>query len=293
MGMSGPTYNPATNTTTTVIVSGGGSGATKAKKAPAAKKAPPAFVYKAPKASSGKGGASPGMVPSFVPSEATGYGEASLATPPPPSYAIPKAGPHATTSQIASAIRRGQAQEDLLKQQLAYDSKHNRLPTATEKNLITKRIYQTEDALQRLYADYLRQNKVMPLDLVTFNQQTQTAQGGLLVIVDISSDCVAFSNPGPTFKKGMDCYVRCQINNAAAAAPGEVPISRDLIRVYWTVPKEAIFYPQDTVSPGGRDEYFVSYPLTITRWFKVKGTPTNKETFKVNVEVYTDAGDGP
>jgi len=207
---------------------------------------------------------------------------------PAPSYQQPRIQTGASPAQILTAIRTEQAKLAELQDKLAaLDPKDRRLATVSKRKNLMKVIQRLRNSLSALYASYTKTRGVLPFEVMVYAPQKQVSRGGLLVTVDMSMDGVYFSNPGPVVKNKQWLWVRCQITNDSQPDAGEAGRNRDLMFVKWTYPKT--WTPLDRQMKGGTDEYFVSYPFTYTRIFKMPKTGKTKGNVKVSAEVYEDS----
>lgn len=201
----------------------------------------------------------------------------------------------ATGSQLTSQIRHEQGLVESYDQQIArYRALHpalngTRLANDTNYKSILRKQRDADDALRQLLNDYLRTQKVLPLSLLTYTRQYQVARGGFLILVSISLDGVVYSNPAPSVPNGKRIWVKARIEDAHRGVAGERPTTHDLCRTTWKFPKG--YLQQDRVSPGGRDEYFVSFPLVIIREFLAPKSGSTKGAFLLDVDLYHDVGD--
>ena len=199
-----------------------------------------------------------------------------------------------TAAALTQQIRHEQGLVDSYENQLArYKQQHpsltgTRLANDTAYKSILHRQREAEDALHNLLNDYLRTQKVLPLSLLTYTRQYQKVKGGFLILVQISLDGVSYSNPAPSVPNKKRIWVKAQIEDAHRGVAGERPVTHDLCRTTWKYPKG--YRQQDTVSPGGRDEYFVSFPLVIIREFLAPTSGSTKGAFLLDVDLYHDVG---
>lgn len=119
-----------------------------------------------------------------------------------------------------------------------------------------------------------------------YRPQLVQRKSGTLVIVQLSIDGIVFSNPGPIIKSKARVWVRAQIDEAHRGQTG-APKTHMLCHVRWvSLALSRGFVKQDTIGLPGRDEYFVSYPLTVTREFLAPASGRTDYDWLVFVDLY-------
>lgn len=140
-------------------------------------------------------------------------------------------------------------------------------------------------AAEKAYDEILK--KIMKLDSTlgvgnSYRASQVKVKNGVVVTVEISTDGITFSNPGPTIPKNSTIYVRAVIDEAHTGTYGE-PKTHEMCHLRWVLGKG--YTRLDTIPSTGHAVYFVSFPLTITRKFHAPSSNT-AQNFLVYCDLY-------
>lgn len=188
------------------------------------------------------------------------------------------ADPQSTITKLLNQEYAEYVRMDSLKQAVRHHRWHN---YKQRKNLM-ERLRRSEQRYRALYAQLLKLGDAAPYSL--FQRHVPKRRSGVNVIVDLSLDGLVFSNPAPKIPNGHRIWVRARIEEAHTGDVG-VPKTHEMCHITWAFSKR--YRPQDTIGAVGRDEYFVSSPLTVTREFLAPTTGSTKKNFFVYVDLYT------
>jgi len=150
----------------------------------------------------------------------------------------------------------------------------------TRRNLLTR-----IRAAEKAYDEILKKLLLLDPELGVGNsyRSSQAKQkSGVTIDVEISLDGVVFSNPAPTVPANSTIYVRAVIDEGHTGTTGE-PKTHEMLYLQWILGKG--YTRLDTIPSTGHVEYFVSFPLTITRKFHAPSSHTAKN-FLVYVDLY-------
>lgn len=148
----------------------------------------------------------------------------------------------------------------------------------TRRNLMS-RIRAAEKAYDALLKKILKLDPTLGVGNSYRSSQVKV-KNGITVTVEVSTDGKAFSNPAPKVTANSTIYVRATIDEAHTGTYGE-PKTHEMCHLKWILGKG--YTRLDTVKSTGHVEYFVSFPLVITRKFKAPAANTAKNFF-----VYVD-----
>lgn len=169
---------------------------------------------------------------------------------------------------------------------LRIDFLKQRFLTYTQRQNFLTRIREAEAKYNGILSEILRSTKRIPYDLYASTQPIR--QSGIDVTVEFSLDGVIFSNPAPTIANNVRVWVRAKIDEAHRGNVG-VPKTHELVHLKW-VYSTAIYRKFDNIPVSGHDEYFVSFPLVITREFQTATTGSTKHNFLVYADIYEKIG---
>lgn len=116
-----------------------------------------------------------------------------------------------------------------------------------------------------------------------YSPKQQQIIGGLNIRVEISLDGLTYSNPGPTIPNSAHIWVRAIIDEAHRGEAG-FPKTHEMCHVTWSY--YSGFHKLDIIPASGHDEFFVSYPLTLTREFTAPSSGSTHHDFFVYVDLY-------
>lgn len=164
--------------------------------------------------------------------------------------------------------------------------KHNRWHSYSQRRSLQDRLRKAERQQRQLLSQITQLGEVGPFSL--FSAKKQQISGGVTVRVEISLDGLSYSNPGPSIPHGAHVWVRAVIDEAHRGEAG-YPITHEMCHVSWTY--YSGYRARDKVPPGGEDDFFVSYPLTITREFTAPSGGSTSHDFFVYVDLYEPVND--
>lgn len=176
-------------------------------------------------------------------------------------------------------------ERDTLKKQLSSlqaEYAKRRFRTYTERKNFLARIRKLEQQLHLVLRD-LTAFTARP----NANLHTKTkpkVKSGINVTVELSLDGVIFSNPAPTVPNGARLWVRAKIETAHTGEIG-VPQTPEMCHISWAHTAKG-YIKQDYIPISGHDEYFVSFPLVITREFLAPASLPTRSNWLVYVDVY-------
>lgn len=162
-----------------------------------------------------------------------------------------------------------------------------RFATYKARQNFLKRIRTTEQEQQLIKLQLVALQKNTKYQL--YRAQENKRKSGLSVVVSISVDGLAYSNPAPKILNSQHIWVRAEINDVHV---GQVGLSKthELVHLTWSYYSR--FTHLDTIPATGHDEYFVSYPLVIIREFNAPSSGSTAHNFLVYADAYEEAGNG-
>lgn len=182
-----------------------------------------------------------------------------------------------TTSQILRQYRANEAAIRKLRVRLSHSHSY------TDRANLHHRIRVLQDKLRELYAQYL---KATPKDLVTVfgTSKKPRVYAGLSSRMDLSTDGSFFSNPLKNPSHNQRVWVRLTVDIAQKSPFSTVKTALpEIARVQWVIPSR--WTRLDVYPRAGRNEYFISMPLVITREFKA---PSSGSTSSARFGAYVD-----
>jgi hypothetical protein len=163
--------------------------------------------------------------------------------------------------------------------------RHHRFHGALQRRNLVARIAAAEKAYNALYAQLLKLGESAPYSL--YQKQLATRKNGITVTVELSLDGLSFSNPAPPVPNHAHVWVRAKIEENHTGAFG-IPKSHELLHVTWVY--SPLYTRRDHIGSAGRDEFFVSNPLILTREFIAPASGSTKHDFFVYVDTYERFG---
>lgn len=159
--------------------------------------------------------------------------------------------------------------------------KHHRFHTHLQRKHLLERLRKAEDRYQALYRQLLATGLAAPYSL--YAKRRPLRKSGFDVVVELSLDGFAFSNPPPPIPNDAVVWVRALISENHTGTVG-VPQTHELIHV--TFSYSTHYKAMDGVSKTGRDHYMVSNPLTVTRQLRAPASGSTRHNFFVYVDAY-------
>lgn len=156
-----------------------------------------------------------------------------------------------------------------------------RFYTYRERQNFLLRIREAERNYNAILGEILRIRRDTRYELYTAQEARRVS--GIDVTVEVSLDGVVYSNPAPNIPNGKRVWVRAKIDEAHRGNVG-VPKTHELVHLTWSYSTKYI--KLDNIPASGHDEYFVSFPLIITREFTSPASGTTKYNWLVYADLY-------
>lgn len=166
--------------------------------------------------------------------------------------------------------------------------KAHRWHTYKQRRSLMARLRAAETANRAVLSQLTKLGETQGVGLYT--KKKQQTVGGVNIRVELSLDGLAFSNPGPVIPHSAHIWVRATIDEAHRGEAG-YPKTHEMCHITWSY--FSGYHPRDTIPKAGHDEFFVSYPLIITREFDAPGSGSTKHDFFVYVDLYEPAPGAP
>lgn len=163
--------------------------------------------------------------------------------------------------------------------------RHHRFHTYRQRRNLMERLARAERLSKSLIAQLLRDGVAAPYSL--YQRQQPHRRSGLNVIVELSLDGTAYSNPAPVVPNGVKVWVRVAIEESHTGELG-IPRTHEMYHISWAF--SSVYVPIDGVPAAGRDHYVVSNPLIIIREFRSPSSGTTKKNFFAYIDVYNPVG---
>lgn len=185
-------------------------------------------------------------------------------------------------STVDDLIRQNAADQEAiaaLKRRLSHATSY------TERANLLKRIRALQDDQRALYAKLLKAEGHKPATVFGTTKKPRI-YAGLAVRMDISDDGLFFSNPSPRLAHGQRAWVRCIIDMAQKSPFSTVKtVMSPFVRLTWVIPHG--WTSLDIYPRFGRNEFFISTPLIVTREFHAPSSgSTRGSKFGVYVDPY-------